>query len=76
MSVRRHEATRAETRTGRRIGTGRGAALHALLDDAEAIGELRAEDCDLEHVSKLHPPRAPALMCINPRRRVWVAHAL
>lgn len=71
------QAARPESGTGRRAGAGGGTALQALLDDAEAIGELRAYDGDLEHggllagccPSKLRPPDRRHLTRINARAR-------
>jgi hypothetical protein len=73
----RHEATGAESRARGRIEARRGATLHALLHDAEAIGELRSEDSDLEHVSlpgsDVPKLRRPAIRPLTPVKRLRIA---
>jgi hypothetical protein len=60
-----------------RIEARRGATLHALLHDAEAIGELRSEDSDLEHVSlpgsDVPKLRRPAIRPLTPVKRLRIA---
>ena len=78
IPVRSHQAAGSETGARRRVGAHSRAALQALPDDAEAIGECGSQNCDFVHVHgvlllrghryTLRKPQARELIAIKPRR--------